>query len=507
VTKERFMDVLALLLALSGLMITAWVSSDVFERIPHIEDEFGYLWQAEVMAEGQISIPSPKNPKVFPIPCVVDHEGQRFAKYPPGWPAALSIGASVNVPWLVNSLLAGLSLWLVYRLGTKILGRGVGLLAELLTLSSPMFLMLSGSLLSHNLSLCLALAFQLAWLDSFPLRGNSREQRAPERLVLVAGAGSLGLLALTRPLTAVAVVIPFALHGFYLLARGKLREKKRLLVMALIAIGVASLLLVWQWMLGGSPFRNLYTLWWPYDRLGFGTDIGVTESGHNLYWGLQNAHFNLSAGTHDFFGWPYLSWLFIPFGLIVLFPKHNGKLVLAVFVSLVFTYGIYWPGSWLYGPRYYYEGLPALAICSAVGVAWLGGWLGNWGGSVRWRRLSVLGLTAFLIVLNILFYIPARVWGMRGLYQITREPMDSLAKIVQEDALIIVHTKKWFEYARLLPIVKPFGESDLIITCSHGPETDDDVIRLNPDRKVFHYYPETPARLYSAPRLYNGTQD
>ncbi len=498
--KERLLDVLALLLALSGLMITAWVSDDVFERIPHIEDEFAYLWQAEVMAEGQISQPSPDNPKSFLVPFVIDREGQRFAKYPPGWPAALSIGSRANTPWLVNSLLAGFSLWLIYRLGTKILGRGVGLLAEFLTLSSPMFVMLSGSLLSHTLSLCLALAFQLSWLDSFPLRGASREQRVPDKLVLIAGAGSLGLLALARPLTAVAVAFPFALHGVYLLARGKSGEKKKLMILVLVTSGVASLLLIWQWALGGSPFRNLYTLWWPYDRLGFGPDIGVTESGHNLYWAMQNTLFNLSAGIHDLFGWPYLSWLFVPFGLIVLCPKRDGKLVLAVIVSLGVAYGAYWPGSWLYGPRYYYEGLTSLAICSAAGLAWLGGWLGNWRGMVRWRRLSVFGMAAFLVVLNILFYIPARVWGMRGLYQITREPMEALAEIVEEDALIIVHTQKWFEYARLLPLVEPFGEGDLLIACSCGLEADDDVIRLYPDRKIYHYYPETPGQLYSGQR-------
>ena len=490
--KGRYLDVLALLLALSGLMITAWVSDDVFERIPHVEDEFAYLWQAEVMAEGLISQPSPEKPRAFPVPFVVDHDGQRFAKYPPGWPAALSIGARGKVPWLVNSLLAGFSLWLIYRLGTKILGRGVGLLAEFLALSSPMFLMLSGSFLSHTLSLFLALVFQLAWLDSFPLRGVSREQRVPDGLVLVTGAGSLGLLALTRPLTAVAVAFPFLLHGVYLLARGKPGEKKKLLILTLVTGAVASLLLVWQWALGGSPLRNLYTLWWPYDCMGFGADIGVTESGHNLYWALQNVRFNLRAGIHDIFGWPYLSWLFIPFGLIVLFPKRDGKLVLAVFASLVVAYGMYWPGSWLYGPRYYYEGLPSLTICSAAGVAWLGGWLGDWSGDVRWRRLSVFGIAALLVMVNIVFYIPIRVWGMRGLYQITREPMDALVEIAQEEVLIIVHTHKWFEYARLLPMVEPFGEGNLIIACSCGLEADDDVIRLYPDRKIYHYYPETP---------------
>jgi len=87
VRKECYLDVLALLIALSGLMVTAWVSDDVFESIPHIEDEFAYLWHVEVMAEGLISLPSPETSRAFLVPFVVDHEGQRFAKYPPCWPA------------------------------------------------------------------------------------------------------------------------------------------------------------------------------------------------------------------------------------------------------------------------------------------------------------------------------------------------------------------------------------------------------------------------------------
>ncbi len=43
-TKERFLDVLALLLALGGLMTAVWVSDDVYKRIPHVEDGFAYLW-------------------------------------------------------------------------------------------------------------------------------------------------------------------------------------------------------------------------------------------------------------------------------------------------------------------------------------------------------------------------------------------------------------------------------------------------------------------------------
>lgn len=119
----------------------------------------------------------------------------------------------------------------------------------------------------------------------------------------------------------------------------------------------------------------------------------------------------------------------------------------------------------------------------------------------------MLGLAAFFVMLNILFYIPARVWGVRGMHQITREPMKILAEISADDALIIVHAQKRFEYARLLPLVEPYREIDLTICSSYGFEADDRVIRWHSDRKIFHYYPETPGRLYPDPRFLKRTQE
>ncbi len=100
-------------------------------------------------------------------------------------------------------------MWLTYRLGAKLLGDTAGLFAAGLTLTSPFFLMNSGSLLSHPLGLVLSAAFVLAWLD---LTGTPDGRIPPWVLALAAGL-SLGLLALTRPLTAVALAVPFGLHG------------------------------------------------------------------------------------------------------------------------------------------------------------------------------------------------------------------------------------------------------------------------------------------------------
>ena len=53
---------------------------------------------------------------------------------------------------------------------------------------------------------------------------------------------TLGVLILTRPFTAVGVCLPFALHGLYLLIRGDWPTRRRLLVMGMIVLILASLL-------------------------------------------------------------------------------------------------------------------------------------------------------------------------------------------------------------------------------------------------------------------------
>jgi 4-amino-4-deoxy-L-arabinose transferase-like glycosyltransferase len=108
----------------------------------------------------------------FLVPFVVDYEGQRFGKYPLGWPAMLALGIALGARSLVNPLLAGLGVWLTYRLGKRTLGETVGLLAAGLTLTSPFFLLNSGSLLSP-FGLVTA-AFALAgWMPGTPDCGTN----------------------------------------------------------------------------------------------------------------------------------------------------------------------------------------------------------------------------------------------------------------------------------------------------------------------------------------------
>lgn len=483
-------NVLGALLAAAAFAASAILSSAVFERIPHLEDEFALLWQAEVMADGAISLPSLEFPDAFMVPFVVDANGVRFGKYPPGWPAALSLAVRTGEAWLAQALFSAAAVWLIYRLGQKLVDTPTGLLAGALALLSPFFLLQSGSLLAHMFSLVLTTAFVHAWLDLFHETGETDVPRVI--LVLVAGL-SLGLLALTRPWTALAVAAPFGVHALILLGRGWWRHFWTLLMLAVLTAAVAGLLFLWQAALTGDPFQDAYSLWWEYDRIGFGPGHGPAEGGHSLALAWSNTVFSLKVASSDLFGWPYLSWLFLPLGAWALRDRRGGWLVLSLLPSLTLFYLAYWTGAWLFGPRYYFEAMPALVIGTAAGLRILIDLIRQQG----WRRRLGQVVACFAAVLlagNLVYYLPLRLQGMQALYGIQRSRMDAVLDLALEPGLLIVHSPRWMPYANLALLASPFSEHGLDVALNQGVEADAALAMGYHDRgeRVYHYYPDNP---------------
>jgi len=306
---------------------------------------------------------------------------------------------------------------------------------------------------------------------------------------------SLGLLALTRPLTAVGVGLPFGVHGAWILLRGRREARRAVLVVGALALAVAALLLVWQWSLTGDALQNPYTLWWPYDRIGFGPDHGVAEGGHSLNQARINTKFSLRVGQHDLYGWPYLSWIFAPIGLLAVRKRGDAWLLAGLLPALVLVYAAYWVGAWVYGPRYYVEALGAFSVLSAAGIAALAGWLSS-SAPRRLRSLAVSALVLVLLAVNVGFYLPARLEQMTGLYGMNLAARDRLRAAAPARALVIVHPQRtWTEYGTLLTLTPPFAESELLLAYTRGREQDAALADAHPDRPIFAYYPGDPGRL------------
>lgn len=495
-------DRLAIILSLLAVLASAWVGSAIFENIPHLEDEIAYVWQADAIAGGNLFLPSPDCPECFLVPFVIDHQGIRFGKYPPGWPALLAISEWLDFRSWINPLLAGLSAWLIYRLGKRLFGETAAIFSLLLLITSPFFLLNTGSLLSHVWGLFLTVSFILGWLESF-----SDQPATPRWLTIGVAALSLGVLALTRPLTAVAVAIPFLIPGLKIMFLGPREKRIRLVHLAVVAAAIASLYFLWQYAVTGDPLLNPYTLWWPYDRIGFGPGIGVMPEGHTPYYAWLNLKVNLRAAAGDMLGWGPYSWVLLPFGIIALSKMRTSWPVIAIFPSLVICYLFYWIGAWLFGPRYYFEGLFAWVYLSAAGMMWLAGdWLTTGKRPFsHWRsRITYLIFAGLVIFANLYTYLPPRLNQMKGLYHASGErmaPFQSKEALALTPAVVIVHPiDDWMEYGALLDLSNPYFNTAFVFTRSRGIEKDLTATDQFPDRQIFHYYPDDPFTLYTAPR-------
>lgn len=301
---------IVLLMAFFAFFSSLAVSRQVFEAVPHLEDEVAYLFQAKVFARGQAVAPLEFPQSAYWQPFVIEHEsGARFGKYPPAWPMALVGGVLLGLPAFVNAALAALTVVLTYRLGRDAFNRETGVIAAALTAFSPMALLLNGTLMAHTVALCWATLFMWAYLRMTRSKGG-----LALRWGAVSGA-ALGLLVATRPLSAVAVALPFIIwSGIAVLktviaSRSALRAVLTpLLVLSLFALLLSALVPLYNAAATGDPRANLYTIvpGWEYDKVGFGPDVG--RNGHTLTKGVQFARYDLSLAAADLFGWQLSGW-------------------------------------------------------------------------------------------------------------------------------------------------------------------------------------------------------
>jgi hypothetical protein len=283
---------LALGLCLLALLAAAWVATAIFDRLPHVEDDVAFLFQARTIASGHLFVPPPPKPEFFEIPFTLQRDGLWFGKYPPGYPAVLALGVLAGQPWLVEPVFGAAAIGLTYLLGRRLYGPWVGLLGAALAVASPFFLLQAGSFMSHVACLVWASLFLLLFLWT--------RDRYSAPLALAAGV-AMGVLFLSRQLTAVGVAVPCALWALSELVQ---RRDRFWLYVAMVVgfLPFALGLLAYNAATTGDPLRSAYELYWAYDKIGFGPDYGIR--GHYLADAQLNTRINLETLSTYLFGWP-----------------------------------------------------------------------------------------------------------------------------------------------------------------------------------------------------------
>lgn len=440
----------------------AIVADRIFEHVPHSEDEVAYLFQAKVLAQNRLTVPTPRNAAAFWSPFVVDYQGVRFGKYPPGWPLLLSLGVRLGVPWLINALLAVLTLTLIAQLGREFYSPIIGLGAAELGLVTPGFLFLSSSLLSHAVSLFWVTVALWAFF-----RLTQASGRSAFYAVIVGGA--LGAAFITRPFAALGVGLVLGLFLLTLLLRGEVAWS---ILPWLVwgGLSLALLLPLYGWAISGSPTFNPYLLVWPYDRLGFGPEVG--PHGYTLHDAIFiNTHLKLMALTTGLFGWPgWSNLLFLPIPFLSRQANRWDGLLLGLSGGVIFIHIFYWAFGGVDGgfPRYYYEALPAFLLLTTRGIYLLGQSLDRL--QPRLRYLPLLLVITFVIY-NFFWTLPPLLAAQKGKYNITPEPLQVVeeANLAKPALIIVKKVESWSDFAAPFTANSPTLDGEVVYAIDWNP--------------------------------------
>ncbi len=498
--RSALITLLCVWLAFAG---SAIVSRTVFDRLPHLEDEFAFLFQARIFERGQTYIETPEPARAYWQPFLINKDGKRFGKYPPGWPALLAVGTALDQPWIVNAWLMMLTVAITYRLGRALYSPETGALAALLVTSSPMGLLLAGTLMNHTAGLFFTLLFVYAmW---------RLEQRGRAVWWGAVGGVALGMLIATRPLTAAGVAAPFVLYSAGRVLWAALRARAGLkhvlaplVVLSAVTVGIGLSWPAFNYSVSAPPGEsfpaylvrfargdkdtNLYRYIWDYDRVGFGPGYGRFGNGHTLESGWKIAASIRRCAMRDLFGWatppedgmtveedaclfttPGYSWVLLPVGLLLTARRRWTWLLAALVLSVMGAYLAYWIGSYIYSARYYSEAIGAAALLSAAAVTALVRWIdapaiksgGLRPGGVLYLVIAAVALYSLVI------YTPARLKPLRGYGQISQSQLVALDDVRRDPSrpvlVIAVGEHYWRDVATLMGVTSPFRDSEIVL--------------------------------------------
>jgi len=354
--RARFLDPFALACAGAVLVTCALLAVVVYERMPHVPDEIVYLLQARYFAEGMLQLPAPPVAAAFDVDLIHYEATRIFSPLPPGWPAILAVGVRLGVPWLVNPVLSALSVVLAHALLRRLVAPRTARLATLLLATSPWFLFLGMSLMTHAATLACALAAALGI-------AVAQERRAAWPAAM-AGVG-VGIVGLIRPLEGVAVALVLGVWSLW--ARHRWFRLLPSVALTAVTIAVAALNLPYNRALTGDARRFPVMMY--VDKyyhpgandMGFGPDRGMGWGGldpwpgHGVRDVVLNTLLNGAATNLELFGWACGSLVLLVAAVASARLQRLEWAMVAVIVLVIVLHAFYWFGG---GPdfaaRYWY---------------------------------------------------------------------------------------------------------------------------------------------------------
>jgi hypothetical protein len=340
-----------------GFVVYAWVAREVLSGRPLLIDEIIQVFQARLLASGQLTLPAAPHQEFFSSLHLVEQDGRVYGQFPMGGPALLALGTFVGAEWLVNPFFGAMSVLAFGALLRRVEPRpGVRLGAILLFALAPFTVFMAGSHMNHVTALFWILIGTLGLARAVAVEGGRFRDG------LLAGLG-FGLAVTIRPVDALAFAAP---AGAWLLIRAVRQRRVAALLGSGLGVAIPVALLLWANLeTTGAPLLFGYTvLWGSAHDLGFHASpwgpVHTPARGLellNLYFLRLQTYFLEAAA-------PSLIPVTAALGLTRKLSGFDRYLISAAMLVLG-LYAAYWHDGFYLGPRFMYPLLPLLALWTA----------------------------------------------------------------------------------------------------------------------------------------------
>lgn len=401
-------------IVIAALMAALGVAYFVLDAFPNSGDEYAYLFQARQFAHGRLWAQAPPLGYTFVAYRTWLLGGKWLSQYPPGWPLALAVAIAAGIPtWIVNPLWGAAGVAGLTARSWRFASGNMVLLALVLYLLTPFFLLNAGSFHSHMFSACLIVLLCLCCLGYL--------QKRRYWLLLAAGA-LIGLIAITRYFSFI-LLIPALLYWYFAeLRRDRLRT---LLIVGLGVLPFLVLLLAYQYFVTGDPLRSTYAL--ITDK-----DASLSIAPADLFYGMEATVYHLVELC------VWASPVFPVIYLLCLILKLRARSLQfydLIFPTFVLGF-IFFPslGGNRYGPRYYFEAFP-LMLATVLSVApQVAAWARRW-----WERPLALHAAAST-ALYLIVALPLALSAYHAQVERREEPYRLAASQRLRNAVVIVES-------------------------------------------------------------------
>jgi hypothetical protein len=475
VHRSRAAPWLAVFCAAAAVAVSAWIARGVFEGLPHLPDSVTYLLQARWLLGGSLWGEVAELQNHLNIPFTYVAAGRWLAHYPFGWPLLLAVGLGAGVPWLVAPLLGGILVVLLFLTGKELDGPQLGLGAAVLGVISPLARLMFGSMLSHAAAATLVLAAFWLFLCA--------HRRRTWPVALGFGA-TLGCVFGIRPLTALAVAIPFAAILLADLFRQARRVDTCRFLIAATGGGVATTAptLVINHIVTGNALTFPYSL-----------AKGSMYFLENIPFGLRNLDALVASACSGLFGWGWdlfhgpavlaaaLAFGWIPF--LLRRQRPTDWILVAIMASVLVAHlGTRGHGLHGFGARYYFEIFPFVFLVTARGFQELAR-MGTISIGFERKAPTVAAVCLFLVLnLSAASVLPRRLALYHGYNGVDGSLERQIRKMGVAEAVVLLPADDWRGWAMAAHMMHIKPEVDLLFL--QGEPDDQRIIEAAGDRPL-----------------------